>query len=138
MSIHQLSDEQLNLMIHALRAYTPDGTLWLTRTPPTPPLTLTLDAPTTLSRIGQILREENTRAVNQHHGGSDLRFYDYHEPRDTSYTPIEVIKAAIAYQTQASASKQWDRSDAKEIVEQLLYAAIRRLDGWTQAPWERA
>ncbi|MCI1218483.1 hypothetical protein [Bifidobacterium crudilactis] len=135
MNIQQVSDEHLNVMVHALRTYTPDGTVWLTRHAPSPPVKLDLDHDSDLDRIGQILRDENTHAVNQRHNKDDVVFHQHHPPRHDDWTPVQVLKATLAYQSQACTSTRWECSDAKQLCEQLLYAAIRRLDGYAQAPW---
>lgn len=51
-------------------------------------------------------------------------------------TPIEVIVACKCYEYQSCEHPEWGQSEAAQLIQHIKEAALRRLPGYEDAPWE--
>lgn len=133
MSSYQVSDNHLNVLVHALFefvdgaavVYDPDGKARYYEETDRD----------SRSQVGQILRNENTWALSDRYGDDTLIAYGYRRPA-TEYSPVQILKACDCYEYQAGASRTWDGSEARQILTQIRKGATQRLEGYDEADWE--
>jgi hypothetical protein len=119
-----VSDEHINYMLNAFRAYRTVGGLGLT------------DAE--VIAMGAMLREENNASVRWLYEGRypEDEGAPYTTYRDVRVDPITTIKAVHCYRYQACEHDGWERSEAKKWCEALEAYAINHLPGYEyDAPW---
>ncbi len=86
--------------------------------------------------IGQVLVDENQRAVNARYG-EDLLPEQY-QPVSTTLTscnPMEILKAVHCLQYQCNETVEWPQSEAYAILKAIESYAVRALPGYDEAPW---
>lgn len=88
----------------------------------------------TAQQIGQTLLDENTKAYCNRYR-EEFTQEAFTLIQTETLTPVQAIKAAQAYEYQASESNTWEGSDAKAIIESIINAAILQLPGYEDAKW---
>lgn len=93
----------------------------------------------TMSRVGQILVDQNYRSYN-------YRYKEKTEPevfeitgQDLMYaqrlTPVETLKALASYDYQAGETPDYRETAACKLVEIMRHFAIESLPGYDEAKW---
>lgn len=93
----------------------------------------------TMSRVGQILVDQNYRSVN-------YRYDDRLEPEvfeitgnDLKYTkrltPVETLKALASYDYQSSETPDYEETAACKLANLIRHYAIESLPGYDEAKW---
>lgn len=90
-----------------------------------------------LSRIGQILTNENNRSINHRYKETKQpETYQFKEILNRRFKPIEILKACQCFDYQACETDDYETTNAKDIVQRIRLCAIRCLpeydncDGW--------
>jgi len=93
--------------------------------------------PATATHVGRMLLEENTASVNhlynEHHAPNLT--YTYRNPRHTSWSIPELLRALHCYQHPASEHPRWDSTGARAFCKAVQQRLIRRLPGYLDGPW---
>ena len=93
----------------------------------------------TMSRVGQILVDQNYRSYNYRYNetlepeafeitGQDLMYV----PR---LTPVETLKALASYDYQSSETPDYEETDAWKLANIIRHYAIESLPGYDEAKW---
>lgn len=93
----------------------------------------------TMSRVGQILVNQNYRSYN-------YRYHEKTEPevfeitgQDLMYvprlTPVETLKALASYDYQACETPDYEDTAACKLANLIRYYAINALPGYEEAKW---
>lgn len=132
MSAYLVRDEHINVLVHALDEYSTDHYVHIQST-------VSYDLPLlgkeAKDRVGQILRDENVRSVNERYDDDRMVFYQYAAPAH-DFSPVEILKAIDCYEYQSCESKTWPTSPAASIIAGLRSLAISRLPGYDDASWD--
>lgn len=98
-----------------------------------------------VDRIGQILHNENVRSVNHRYAHNPEMIsardcYRYKEHRAAlvlTGTPliVQVLKSAECLAYQSCERNDWEKSDARQILDNIRDAAIASLPGYDAAKW---
>ena len=93
------------------------------------------------TRAGQLIRTENTAAIEWLSAKGRTRLVDRAHAEDYTHSlvehlaPVEVIKAAHATEASCAARPTWQNSAAQRLVSAVLTCATHRLEGYADAPW---
>lgn len=93
----------------------------------------------TMSRVGQILVDQNYRSYN-------YRYHEKTEPevfeitgQDLMYvprlTPVETLKALASYDYQSGETPDYEETAACKLANLIRYYAINALPGYEEAKW---
>jgi hypothetical protein len=87
-----------------------------------------------LSKMAQILLDENYKSVNHRYKENDSDTINFEfEP---ALSCVQIIKACECYDYQACETKEYKDSAAKRIIEWIEGKAVRTLPGYESAEWE--
>lgn len=85
-----------------------------------------------------ILMAENIRSVNHRYNENTPAEIVQVGPRDMirHVDPLWILKMCDGLEYQSCETEDWPRTIAYELLNHIRSAAIRRLPGYDQAPWE--
>ena len=90
-----------------------------------------------LSKLGQILVDQNYRSVNHRYNETGVPpVYEYQPLPWVEYEPVQIIKACHCYDYQACENPDYPSTLAHEILRMIESANINRLPGYDAAAWE--
>ena len=90
----------------------------------------------TTGRVGAMLWAENMYSFNARYKEEGWEEpYVFAELPGTP-DPVAVLKMISCYEYQSCEHVEWRRSEAHQFCDALRLAAIRRLPGYDEAPWE--
>jgi hypothetical protein len=96
--------------------------------------------------LGQMLWDENVRSVEHLYPSTEIQelpghcgdapyLYDVGSSVWITLNPVEVLKACSCYEYQSCEHEGWVTSGARSFIENLQSMAIRKLEGYEDAPW---
>jgi len=93
----------------------------------------------TMSRVGQILVDQNYRSYNYRYDeGLDPEVFEI-TPQDLMYvprlTPVETLKALASYDYQSNSDPDYRETAACRLVEIIRHYALEALPGYDDAKW---
>lgn len=87
--------------------------------------------------VGSMLLAENARSVNHRYSEDELEpVYEFSRVPRSQYDAVTVLKAVSCYEYQSCEHEGWQGSDAQRFCDALRHAAIAKLPGYSDAPWE--
>lgn len=92
--------------------------------------------------LGKMLFDANLASINARYpasrGDADpvFTFDDRALVNYLDYSHVAIIKACRCFDYQACEHAAWDRSEAKRIIDAILYTATTHLAGYDNAEWE--
>ena len=84
-------------------------------------------------RIAQVLLDENQRSVNYRYRETDAAPAYTYRLYSGIMKPVQILKAANCLEYQSCETDDWDKSEAKQILEAIVAHAIRSLPGYEDA-----
>lgn len=88
----------------------------------------------TAERVGKMLLAENYKSVNHRYNESDGANIEY-KYEYIEMNPLSVLSLIAGYEYQSCEHPGWEKSEAKEFCDVLRLRTIRRLPGYSDAPW---
>ena len=85
-------------------------------------------------QIAQLFLNANVASVNYRYNEQETALIEF-DPRATALTPIEAIKAAQCLRYQSCEHPEYEGSLADKLIENIIFVAIRHLEGYAQAAW---
>lgn len=93
----------------------------------------------TMSRVGQILVDQNYRSYNYRYDEELVTEVFEITGQDLMYTkrltPVETLKALTSYDYQASETPDYLETNARALVDLIRHYAIEALPGYEEARW---
>lgn len=129
MSAHVLDDENLNAILRGCKHYFRILNLNINAE------TFCLGFDKDLSRIGQILKEENYRSVNTRYDEETKP--DAFKYKDSSplYSVVQLLKLCDCYEYQSCESSDYVNTNACTIINRIRKNLIAHLPGYDDAHW---
>jgi len=84
--------------------------------------------------IAQLFLNENVKSVNYRYREQETALIEFN-PNATALTPIQAIKAAQCLSYQSCEHPDYENGLADKLIENIIFVAIRHLDGYAQADW---
>ncbi len=94
------------------------------------------NSPTDLTKLGQILIDENYKSVNSRYNENDKPERFVYNWNTKYYEPPQILKALACLRYQSCETNEYEDSIAYKIVEALESRAINKLPGYDEAEWE--
>lgn len=85
--------------------------------------------------IGQLLLDENHRAVNHRYAEAGASHAYAYKPYNKRLRPVEVLKLIQCISYQCCETDDWAQSEAHSILRMIEQCVIRTLPGYNAAAW---
>jgi hypothetical protein len=88
-------------------------------------------------RLGQLLWNENYFSVNCRYNESNLpSTYRFQNNPLRCLSAIEFIKALHCLNYQSCEHPEYEKSDAKRVIDSFISQAVQQIEGYEEAAWE--
>ena len=91
----------------------------------------------TPAEIGAMLHRENVASVNHRYSESTVPAFVYDSTVESlKVEPVQIIKAAHCLDYQSCEHDAWDKSEARQLLLQIIENAAYKFPGYESAQWE--